>query len=67
MVAVDETGVWRIVYPKKYDIGHEAHFSQVVQMFLGWIKSGKSDPIYLDNMLVKYHTIVEAWKMAHGK
>lgn len=65
--ATDETGVWRIVYPKKYDIGHEAHFSQVVQMFLGWIKSGKSDPIYLDNMLVKYHTIVEAWKMAHGK
>ena len=65
--ATDGTGVWRIVYPKKYDIGHEAHFSQVVQMFLGWIKSGKSDPIYLENMLVKYHTIVEAWKKAHNK
>ena len=65
--ATDETGVWRIVYPKKYDIGHEAHFSQVVQMFLGWIKSGKSDPIYVDNMLVKYHTIVEAWKKAHDR
>jgi len=66
-VATDEAGVWRIAYPKKYDIGHEAHFSQVVQMFLGWMKGGKPDPIYLDNMLVKYYTIVEAWKLAHGR
>jgi len=66
-IATDEPGVWRIAYPKKYDIGHEAHFSQVVRMFLGWIKAGKADPLYLDNMLVKYHTIVEAWKKAHGK
>jgi len=66
-VATDEAGVWRIAYPKKYDIGHEAHFSQVVRMFLGWMKAGKADPIYLDNMLVKYHTIVEAWKKAKAR
>jgi len=64
-VATEEDGVWRIVYPKTYDIGHEAHFSQVVRMYLGWMKNGRQDPIYLDNMLVKYHTIVEAWKKAH--
>ena len=34
--------------------------------FLDWMKAGKEDPIYVDNMLVKYHTIVEAWKLAHG-
>jgi len=60
-----ECGVWRIVYPKAYDIGHEAHFSQVVRMYLDWMKEGREDPIYIDNMLVKYHTIVEAWKKAH--
>ena len=57
-----EAGVWRVTYPKKYDIGHEAHFSQVVRMYLDWMKEGREDPIYIDNMLVKYYTIVEAWK-----
>ena len=62
-----ETGVWRIAYPAKYDVGHEAHFGQVVQTYLDWMKRGEEDPHYIDNMLVKYHTIVEAWKKAHGK
>ena len=64
-VATDEKGVWRITYPAKYDIGHEAHFSQVVRKFLGWMKAGQEDPDYIDNMIVKYYTIVEAWKKAH--
>ena len=60
----DEKGVWRITYPAAYDNGHEAHFGQVVQMYLDWMKAGREDPTYIDNMLVKYHTIVEAWKKA---
>ena len=63
--ATDDAGVWRIAYPKAYDIGHEAHFSQVVQTYLDWMKAGCEDPLYIDNMLVKYYTIVEAWKKAH--
>ena len=63
--ATGEKGVWRIVYPKKYDVGHEAHFSQVVRMYLDWMKAGRQDANYIDNMIVKYHTIVEAWKKAH--
>lgn len=61
-----EKGVWRIAYPKKYDIGHEAHFSQVVRMYLDWMKKGRQDPDYIDNMIVKYHTIVEAWKKSRN-
>ena len=61
-----EQGVWRIAYPKKYDIGHEAHFSQVVRMYLDWMKKGRQDPDYIDNMIVKYHTIVEAWKKSRN-
>ncbi|MGN0834102.1 MAG: putative oxidoreductase C-terminal domain-containing protein [Kiritimatiellia bacterium] len=63
-LATDEAGVWRIAYPKTLDVGHEAHFSQVVRQYLGWLKRGEQEPFYVDNLLVKYHTIVEAWKMA---
>ena len=62
----DESGTWRIAYPKAYDIGHEAHFSQVVRTYLDWMNAGKEDPLYVDNMLVKYHTIAEAWKLSHA-
>ena len=62
--ATSRDGVWKVVYPKKYDIGHEAHFSEVVKKFLGWMKAGREDPYYIDNMLVKYYTIVEAWKLS---
>jgi len=64
-VPTETAGVWRIAYPKAYDIGHEAHFSQVVRTYLDWMKAGREDPTYIDNMLVKYYTIVEAWKKAH--
>ena len=62
----DEVGVWRVVRPEGHDEGHEAHFGEVVRSFLGWVDRGMEDPTYVDNMLVKYHTIVEAWKMARG-
>ena len=58
----DEPGIWRITYPASYDNGHEAHFGQVVQMYLDWMKAGREEPLYIDNMLVKYHTLVEAFK-----
>ena len=44
------------------EIGHEAHFSQVMNMYLGWMKEGKQPADYLPNMLVKYYTLAEAWK-----
>ena len=60
----DEPGLWRITYPAKYDIGHEEQFSIVMTDFLKGL--GKADPVGIDNLIVKYHTLVEAWKMAHG-
>ena len=53
---------WRMVVPQKYEIGHEAHFSQVMNMYLGWMKKGEQPTDYLPNMLVKYYTLAEAWK-----
>ena len=53
---------WTMVVPQKYEIGHEAHFSQVMSMYLGWMKKGEQPADYLPNMLVKYYTLAEAWK-----
>ncbi|MBR0067312.1 MAG: Gfo/Idh/MocA family oxidoreductase [Kiritimatiellae bacterium] len=62
-VSFEETADgWRMVVPQKYEIGHEAHFSQVMNMYLGWMKKGEQPADYLPNMLVKYYTLAEAWK-----
>ena len=53
---------WIMDVPQKYEIGHEAHFSQVMQMYLGWMKKGVQPADYLPNMIVKYYTLTEAWK-----
>ena len=53
---------WIMDVPQKYEIGHEAHFSQVMQMYLGWMKKGEQPADYIPNMLVKYYTLAEAWK-----
>jgi len=63
----DEPGLWRITYPGKYAITHEEQFSLVLADFLKQVKSGKPDTDGIDNLIVKYHTLVEAWKRAHGQ
>ena len=57
-----EGATWRIDVPKKYDIGHEAHFSQVMQQFLSWMKAGQMPEMERRNLLVKYYTLAEAWR-----
>ena len=58
---------WRMAVPQKYEIGHEAHFSQVMNRYLGWMRKGEQPADYLPNMLVKYYTLAEAWKASRGK
>ena len=57
---------WIMEVPQKYEIGHEAHFSQVMQMYLGWMKKGEQPADYIPNMIVKYYTLSEAWKASRG-
>ena len=35
-------GVWHVTVPAKYRIGHEAHFGQVTEHFLNYLKKGES-------------------------
>ena len=59
-----EGATWKIDVPKVYDIGHEAHFSQVMQQFLSWMKAGQMPEQERRNLLVKYYTLAEAWRMS---
>ena len=59
-----EGATWKIDVPKKYDIGHEAHFSQVMRQFLSWMKAGQMPEMERRNLLVKYYPLAEAWRMS---
>jgi hypothetical protein len=64
-VAVTELdGRWEVVVPDKYKVGHEAHFGQVTEEFLGYLR-GKPVPAWeAPNTLAKYRTLMQAWKMS---
>lgn len=57
---------WVVDVPKSYDIGHEAHFSQVTRNFLKYLAAGRLPAWERANMLVKYYTLREAYRAAHG-
>lgn len=60
-----ETG-FRITVPEKYACGHEAHFGQVTEKFLGFLR-GRGMPAWeAPNILVKYGTLMQAYEMAHA-
>jgi len=50
--------------PAKYDVGHESHFAQVTSDFLRYLREGKLPEWEVPNMLVKYATIMEAYRMS---
>ena len=62
-VAVKELdGRWEVVVPDQYKVGHEAHFGQVTEEFLGYLQ-GKPVPAWeAPNTLAKYSTLMQAWK-----
>lgn len=61
---VREGSTWRITIPEKYDVGHEAHFSQVTENFLNYLRAGKLPDWEAPNMLVKYETIMQAYQLS---
>jgi predicted dehydrogenase len=53
---------WRITVPEKYDVGHEAHFAQVTENYLHYLRGGKLPDWEVPNMITKYTTIMKAYK-----
>ena len=58
---------WKLVIPEKYQVGHEEHFKQVTELFLRYWKDRKLPPEEIPNMLCKYYTTTEAFRLSHRR
>ncbi len=59
-----DPGYWKVTIPDRYKIGHEAHFGQVTEKYIQYLKSGKLPVWEVPNMIVKYYTTIEGLKLA---
>lgn len=55
-----------VIIPDSYRVGHEAHFGQVTQNFLRYLKDGDMPSWEVPNMIAKYYTTTRGWQMAQG-
>jgi len=53
-----------VTVPDEYHNGHEAHFTQVTENFLDYLRAGKLPEWEVPNMLTKYATIMQAYELS---
>ncbi|MDP4131399.1 MAG: putative oxidoreductase C-terminal domain-containing protein [Bacteroidota bacterium] len=64
-VAIERAGkTWRLVIPEKFKVGHEAHFAQVLQRYLRYLRTGQLPAWEVPDMIAKYYTATAALEMA---
>ncbi len=57
---------FRVVIPERYRIGHEAHFAEVTQQFLRYVRREDRMPAWeTPNMVAKYHVTTGGVALAH--
>lgn len=56
--------LWAAEIPEKFKVGHEAHFGQVAEKYLGFLAQGSMPEWEVPNMIVKYYTTTEGMKAA---
>jgi hypothetical protein len=56
--------LWTVEIPAQYSVGHEAHFGQVTEFYLQYLKDGKLPEWEVPNMITKYYTTTEGLKLA---
>ncbi len=59
-----EKADWVVTVPERYSVGHEAHFAQVTENFLGYLREKNMPAWEVPNMLTKYATIMQAYEMS---
>lgn len=62
-----ENDKWEVVVPDKYHNGHEAHFGQVTENFLKYLKEGTLPDWEVPNMIAKYYVTTHALEIAKQK
>src|SRR5207249_1940723 len=60
-------GQWEVLIPDRYKVGHEAHFTQVTRKYLEFLAAGHLPEWEEPNMIAKYYTIMQAYKMCAGR
>lgn len=64
-VGIEPDGkAWRVTVPEKYHNGHEAHFAQVTENYLRYLREGKLPDWEVPNMITKYATIMQAYQLS---
>jgi predicted dehydrogenase len=58
---------WQVIIPEKYHVGHEQHFAQVTEKFLQYLADGRMPDWEVPNMLAKYYTTTEAYRLGHRR
>ncbi|MCF0167825.1 MAG: oxidoreductase, partial [Bacteroidales bacterium] len=59
-----DNGIWHVMIPDSYRVGHEAHFGQVTEHFLQYLEDGKLPDWEKPCMISKYYTTTKALEMA---
>ena len=55
---------WQVLIPQEHRIGHEAHFRQVTEVYLQYLKDGKMPQWEVPNMIAKYYITTRALQLA---
>lgn len=56
----DRGGRFQVTVPDRFRVGHEAHFAEVTQQFLGYLQAPETLPAWeKPNMLAKYHVTTQ--------
>ncbi|RYY15769.1 MAG: oxidoreductase, partial [Chitinophagaceae bacterium] len=58
------TNGFRVVIPDSFKVGHEAHFGQVMERYLSYLKQGSLPAWEIPNMLAKYYITTQSVKTA---
>jgi predicted dehydrogenase len=58
---------WEVLIPESYKVGHEAHFTQVTRKYLDFLAAGRMPAWEEPNMIAKYETIMQAYKMVRAR
>lgn len=59
-----EGDTWAVTVPATYAVGHEAHFGQVTETFLQYVRDGAMPAWEVPSMLTKYATTMKAYEMS---
>jgi predicted dehydrogenase len=64
-ISVEKTAKgWKLVIPQSFKVGHEAHFAQVMQRYLQYLKTGQLPAWEVPGILAKYYTATKALEVA---